>query len=100
MCPPCGWVSRGPVTWRNGRGNGSGNGNARWAAHIRARRPPGFLTGLPDPCQAYLIQASTLPRLASTHFLAAASGVILSTAMYLATVFWSSLVQLNFFTRS
>lgn len=35
----------------------------------------------------YLIQASTLSVLASTHFFAAASGVILSTAMYLATVF-------------
>ncbi len=69
------------------------NGGARWAA--RARVPP---TG--PPGQGYLIQASTLPRLASTHFFAAASGVILSTAMYLATVFWSSLVQLNFFTRS
>ena len=52
------------------------------------------------PRAGYLIQASTLSRLASTHFLAAASGVILSTAMYLATVFWSSFVQLNFFTRS
>src|SRR3954451_3456758 len=52
------------------------------------------------PRADYLIQASTLARLASTHFLAAASGVILSTAMYLATVFWSSFVQLNFFTRS
>lgn len=48
----------------------------------------------------YLIQASTLPRLASTHFFAAASGAILSTAMYLATVFWSSFVQVKFFTRS
>jgi hypothetical protein len=50
--------------------------------------------------RGYLSQASTLSRLASTHFLAAASGVILSTAMYLATTFWSSFVQLKFFTRS
>jgi hypothetical protein len=55
-------------------------------------------TGFSTP--DYLSQASTLSLLASTHFFAAASGVILSTAMYLATVFWSSLVQLNFFTRS
>lgn len=48
----------------------------------------------------YLTQASTLPWFAFTHFSAAASGVILSTAMYLATRFWSSFVQLKFFTRS
>lgn len=48
----------------------------------------------------YLTQASTLPGFAFTHFSAAASGVILSTAMYLATRFWSSFVQLKFFTRS
>ncbi len=74
------------------------NGNARRAARVIAHRPPGVLDrrlrGL-----RYFSQASTLSRLASTHFLAAASSDILSTAMYLATVFWSSLVQLNFFTR-
>ena len=47
----------------------------------------------------YLIQASTLSLLASTHFLAAASSDSLSWAMYLATSFWSSFVQLKFFTR-
>lgn len=74
------------------------NGNARRTARTTAHRPPGVLDrrlrGL-----RYLSQASTLSRLASTHFLAAASSDSLSTAMYLATVFWSSLVQLNFFTR-
>ena len=51
------------------------------------------------PTRDYLSQASTLSLLASTHFLAAASSVILSWAMYLATSFWSSFVQLKFFTR-
>src|ERR1700712_2246539 len=47
--------------------------------------------------RAYLpSQALTLSGLASTHFLAAASGVILSAVMYFATRFWSSLVQLKF----
>src|ERR1700712_644752 len=41
-------------------------------------------------------QALTLAGLASIHFFAAASGVILSAVMYLATTFWSSLVQLKF----
>jgi hypothetical protein len=59
-----------------------------------------FPAGFRGTSVPYLIQASTLPRLASTHFFAAASGDILSTAMYLATVFWSSLVQVKFFTRS
>ena len=40
--------------------------------------------------------AWTLPGLSATHFLAAASGVILSSAMYLATRSWSSLVQVKF----
>jgi hypothetical protein len=43
-------------------------------------------------------QALTLAGLASTHFLAAASGSILFSAMYLATRFWSSLVHLKFLT--
>lgn len=46
----------------------------------------------------YFSQASTLSLLASTHFFAAAASLILSWAMYLATVFWSSFVQLKFFT--
>ena len=78
--------------------------------------PAGCLHSLPGPPQGYVHspagysnpakrrpyfnQASTLSRLASTHFFAAASGVILSSAMYLATVFWSSLVQVKFLTRS
>ena len=69
-----------------------------------ARKPGGRArvsrAGHPAYRGVYLSQASTLSRLASTHFFAAASGAILSTAMYLATVFWSSFVQLNFFTRS
>lgn len=86
---------------------------ARQAASAACRAPPaGFrVTRAATPrrrpggrrrCRLafYLIQASTLSRLASTHFFAAASADILSTAMYLATVFWSSFVQLNFFTRS
>jgi hypothetical protein len=43
-------------------------------------------------------QASTLVRFASTHFLAAASGVSLSSAMDFATSFWSSFVHWKFFT--
>lgn len=74
------------------------HGNARRAMHTDAHRPPGMFDRPSAP--GYFTQASTLSLLASTHFLAAASGVILSTAMYLATVFWSSLVQLKFFTRS
>jgi hypothetical protein len=63
-----------------------------------ASSPP---AGCSDPAERpYFSQASTLMRLASTHFFAAASGAILSTAMYLATVFWSSFVQVKFFTRS
>ena len=42
--------------------------------------------------------ALTLSGLASTHFFAAASALILSSAMYLATRFWSALVQVKFFT--
>ena len=42
----------------------------------------------------------TLSGLASTHFLAASSAVILSSAMYLATRFWSALVHVKFLTRS
>ena len=65
--------------------------------------PPAFGTG-PERGHAaqagYFSQASTLSRFASTHFFAAASADILSTAMYLATAFCSSFVQLNFFTRS
>ncbi len=49
-------------------------------------------------CQ--LTQAWTLSGLASTHFFAASSGVILSTAMYFATRFWSSLVHWNFSMKS
>lgn len=66
--------------------------------HGNARR---FHPGPTGPVSArdYLIQASTLSLLASTHFLAAASSDSLSWAMYLATVFWSSFVQLKFFTR-
>src|SRR6478752_1834788 len=41
-------------------------------------------------------QALTLSGLASTHFLAASSGFMLSAVMYFATRFWSSLVQLKF----
>ncbi len=43
-------------------------------------------------------QASTFPRLPSTHFFAASCGDILSCAMYFATRFWSSFDQLKFFT--
>lgn len=78
---------------------GGAKGNARRAVRTAAHRPPGVLDR-PFDFPRYFSQASTLSRLASTHFLAAASSDILSTAMYLATVFWSSLVQLNFFTRS
>lgn len=53
----------------------------------------------PPPPNGYFSQASTFERFASTHFFAAASGFILSFAMYFATRFWSSLVQLKFFTR-
>ena len=45
-------------------------------------------------------QASTFDWLSLTHFSAAASGVSLSTAIYRATAFWSSLVHWKFFTRS
>ena len=38
--------------------------------------------------------------LASTHFFAASSGDILSTAMERATAFWSSLVHWNFLASS
>ena len=41
-------------------------------------------------------QAFTLSGLASTHFLAASSSDSLSPAIYLATRFWSSLVQVKF----
>lgn len=81
---------------------GASDRDAAWGAAMPGgrRTPP---TGPVRPAfdlGCYLIQASTLARLASTHFLAAASGVILSTAMYFATAFWSSFVQLKFFTRS
>lgn len=85
---------------------GAENSRARRAvtAARRARlclfaRPADGLVGRPGD-QLFLSQASTLSRLASTHFLAAASGDILSSAMYFATRFWSSLVQVKFFTRS
>lgn len=100
MCPSWGWVSRGPL--RPGTGPERHRGTAPDApgpGRLTAQ-PAGPSGGFPGRSRAYLIQASTLSRLASTHFFAAASGVILSTAMYLATVFWSSFVQLNFFTRS
>ncbi len=76
--------------------------DARWAARNPRAPPTGhFSDRIPASGPGrYLSQASTLTRLSSTHFFAAASGVILSTAMYLATMFWSSLVQLKFFTRS
>ena len=45
-------------------------------------------------------QALTLSGFASIHFLAAAAGSILSTAMYFATVFWSSLLHWNFLTKA
>ena len=45
-------------------------------------------------------QALTLSALASTHFLAASSSDILSTAMDRATEFWSSLVHWNFLASS
>lgn len=91
-----------PVTERGVKGsvtpaNGPERGNARRAAHTGAHRPPGISDRLLDV--GYVSQASTLSRLASTHFFAAASGDILSTAMYLATVFWSSFVHVKFFTR-
>lgn len=86
--------------------NSPKHGKARRAVHTGAHRPPGmfdrrFHPGPTGPVSArdYLIQASTLSLLASTHFLAAASSDSLSWAMYLATVFWSSFVQLKFFTR-
>ena len=103
MCLPCWWVSRGSETSENRPGHGPErgpeHGDARWAARIPRAAPTGHVRPA-DDLGCYLIQASTLARLASTHFLAAASGVILSTAMYFATAFWSSFVQLNFFTRS
>lgn len=86
--------------------HGPEHGNARRAVRTGTHRPPGmfdrrFHPGPTGPVSArdYLIQASTLSLLASTHFLAAASSDSLSWAMYLATVFWSSFVQLKFFTR-
>lgn len=45
-------------------------------------------------------QALTFSGFASIHFFAAASAVIVPSAMYLATVFWSSLVHVKFFTSS
>jgi hypothetical protein len=100
MCLADRWVSRGSVTSGNSpehrRKRGPGHGSARWAERTCALRPPGTFQGF----RYYLIQACTFSRLASTHFFAAASGAILSTAMYLATVFWSSFVQVKFFTRS
>lgn len=105
MCPSRGGGVKGSATsgnrpWRGIR-KGPGHGDARRAARTGAHRPPG-IADRPETggVRGYLSQASTLARLASTHFFAAASGVILSTAMYLATVFWSSFVQWKFFTRS
>ena len=46
------------------------------------------------PCSHW----STMSGLASIHFFAAASGSILSLAMYSATLFWSSLVHWKFLT--
>ncbi|SDP71371.1 hypothetical protein SAMN04487981_13465 [Streptomyces sp. cf386] len=89
------------MTSENGPGNtpphAPGHGDARRA--VRTVRTARRACSVQEP-GSYLIQASTLARLASTHFFAAASGVILSTAMYLATVFWSSFVQVKFLTRS
>ena len=47
-----------------------------------------------------MTQASTLSGLSSIHFFAASSAAILSSAMYFATMFWSSLVHVKFLTRS
>lgn len=97
MCPSPRRGVKGAVTSGNGRDGGPEKGSARRAAHTVAHRPPGVLEQLVgDP--GYFSQALTLSGLASTHFFAAASSDSLSTAMYLATVFWSSLVQWKFFT--
>src|SRR5680860_1777459 len=61
---------------------------------------PGLdLPGLDLPASSHPIQASTLSGFSSTDFWAASSGSIPSSAMYLATTFWSALVQLKFCTR-
>lgn len=88
---------KGCVTSENGPEHRPEHGNARRAVRTCAHRPPGMFDRPAD--SAHLSQASTLSLLASTHFFAAASSDILSWAMYLATVFWSSFVQLKFFTR-
>ena len=97
MCLSRGGGVKGSVTSENRPKHRPEHGNARRAARTCTHRPPGMSDRL--VASAYLSQASTLSLLASTHFFAAASSVILSWAMYLATVFWSSFVQLKFFTR-
>src|SRR6266540_4894928 len=84
--------SRSPV--RASAANGLGGeviGRAR-----ASQGTPG--THAPSCCYCFS-QALTLSGLALTHFSAAASGVSLSFAMYVATWFWSSFVQVKFFTR-
>lgn len=98
MCPPRSEGVKGAVTSENRPEHRPEHGNARRAARTCTHRPPGMSDRL--VALAYLIQASTLSLLASTHFFAAASSDSLSWAMYSATVFWSSFVQLKFFTRS
>src|SRR3954452_6222628 len=65
-------------------------------------RVPG--TGRPVPGTVAVAgqpsQASTLSGLSEIHLAAASSEDMPSLAMYFATVFWSSLVHLNFLTRS
>lgn len=106
MCLPWGGGVKGSVTSENSPKHAQEHGNARRAARTCTHRSPGmfdrrFPSGPLGPVAArdYLIQASTLSLFASTHFFAAASSDSLSWAMYLATVFWSSFVQLKFFTR-
>lgn len=107
MCPPPMRGVKGVATRRNGPRGGLGNGpgdGRRTAtpggrrAQLRTARRASRNGSSRGP--RYFSQALTLSGLASTHFFAAASSDSLSTAMYLATVFWSSLVQLKFFTRS
>ena len=82
------WVSRGPGRFA------APAGTRRWPAARRGSRAAarGGHERVGSAGQRHS-QALTLSGLASTHFLAAASAVILSSAMYLATWFWSSLVQ-------
>jgi hypothetical protein len=76
----------------------SGQTRVPGATRDRGWRPARrlFRSGLGQPLGS---QALTLSLLAVTHFFAAASGLILSWAMYLATSFWSSLVHLKFLTN-